>query len=131
MQLREVGTGVVVSTSTTDATGAYALRASAVPVDHVLFVKAAGFLSYSETVTVPDDQRLTRAIGLQPGQDAAPSEVGVSFTDPLDGATVSTEAVTVYGTVKGFEVASVKVNGVQAELLALGVLAPLLRRRRG
>ena len=120
VQLREVGTGVVVSTSTTDAAGAYSLATSAVPVDHVLFVKAAGFMTYSETLTVPDDQRLTRKLGLQKGNDMVPTNLGVVFTDPLEGSTVTTEAVTVYGSVNGFEVASVKVNGVQAELLGAG-----------
>ena len=57
VQLREKDTGTVVSTSTTDATGAFSLATSVVPMDHVLFVKAAGFLSYSETITIPDDQR--------------------------------------------------------------------------
>ncbi len=120
VQLREVGTGMIVSTSTTDATGAFSLATSAVPVDHVLFVKANGFMTYSETITIPDDQRLTKKIGLQAGGDVNPTDVGVTFTDPLDGSTVTTESVTVYGTAKGFEVASVKVNGVQAELLGAG-----------
>jgi len=117
VQLREVGTGAVISTSTTDATGAYALTASAVATDHVLFVKATGFLTYSETLTIPDDQRATKKLGLQPGEDMVPTDVGIAFTDPMNGATVTTDMVTVYGTVNGFSPASVKVNGVQGELL--------------
>ncbi|MBS1149627.1 MAG: amidase [Myxococcaceae bacterium] len=120
VQLREVGTGTVVSSATTDATGAFSLATSAVPVDHVLFVKATGFMTYSETLTIPDDQRLTKKVGLNVGNDVNPTDVGVTFTDPLEGSTVTTQSVTVYGTAKGFEVASVKVNGVQAELLGAG-----------
>ncbi len=117
VQLREVGTGSVISTATTDATGAYALAASAVGTDHVLYVKAPGFLTYSETITIPDDQRATKKLGLQPGEDMVPTDVGIAFSDPMNGATVTTDKVTVYGTVNGFAPASVKVNGVQGELL--------------
>ncbi len=120
VQLREAGTGVVVSTATTDATGAFSLATSAVPVDHVLYIKADGFITQSETVTIPDDMRLTKNVGIRVGQDVLPTDVGVTFTDPLEGSTVTTESVTVYGTVKGFEVATVKINGVQAELLGAG-----------
>jgi hypothetical protein len=120
VQLKEVGTGMVISTSTTDATGAFSLATSAVPVDHVLFIKASGFMTYSETLTIPDDQRLTKKIGMQKGEDMNPTDVTVTFTDPLEGSTVTTESVTVYGTVTGFEVASVKINGVQGELLGAG-----------
>jgi Synergist-CTERM protein sorting domain-containing protein len=119
VQLREPGTGAVVSTSTTDASGAFSLAAATVPVDYVLFVKAPGFVSSSQTVTVPEDQRLKMNVGLTMGEDLSGAG-SIRFSDPLEGATISTESVIVYGSVSGFEVAGVKVNGVQAELLGAG-----------
>ena len=119
VQLREPGTVGVVSTATTDASGAFSLGAATVPVDYVLFVKAPGFVSSSQTITIPEDQRLKLDVGIQMGEDLS-GPGSIAFTDPLEGSTITTQSVTVYGSVSGFEVASVKVNGVQAELLGAG-----------
>lgn len=117
--LLDRGTGATVGTATSDATGAFGLAVTAVPADYVLVVKAPGYRSSSQTVTVPDDRRLLVKVGLQPGQDA-PTELAVTFLEPLDGATLTTDTVTVYGTVQGFVLAGVTVNGGAAELLGDG-----------
>ncbi len=122
VELLESGSGTRVSTATTDATGAYSLAVMTVPADYVLVVKAAGFVTSSETVTVPGDRKLTVNVALVQGQDTA-QEASLAFVEPLDGATVTTDTVTVYGRVTGYELAGVKVNGVTSELLGAGGFA--------
>src|SRR5690606_30402 len=91
--------------------------------DYVLVAQAPGFMTSSETITVPDDERLQLALPLTPGQDPKPTEVKLQFIDPEDGATVTTGSVTVYGSVSGFQVAAATVNGVTAELVGAGGFA--------
>ncbi|MBX7101448.1 MAG: N-acetylmuramoyl-L-alanine amidase [Myxococcaceae bacterium] len=121
LTLVEKGSATKVSDATSDATGAFALGVMTVPSDYIILVKAPGYRTYSETVTAPDDMRLQVKVPMVAGTDG---ELGggttVAFSDPVDGSTVTTESVTVYGSVTGFEVAGVKVNGVTAELLGAG-----------
>jgi N-acetyl-anhydromuramyl-L-alanine amidase AmpD len=119
LSLREAGSGTEVSSATTNAKGEYELGVMTVGVDYLLVVKAEGYLTASETVTVPKDQRLQHDIILVPGTDVV-GDVRVSFVEPMDGATVLTDTVTVYGVVTGFEVVAVAVNGVAGELLGSG-----------
>ena len=86
VELRQPGTGVVLSTATTDASGAFSLAATTVPLDYVIVVRAPHFLTSSQTVTVPEDQRLVIKVGLQPGeQRSGPGTI--IFSDPLEGST--------------------------------------------
>ncbi len=119
VELRVPGTQALVTSATTDSTGAYALSVAEVPADFVVVVKAAGYLTKSETVTVPADRRLSVNFGIVPGSDPT-GEKGIEFTDPAEGAVINADNVTVYGTVTGMELVGVKVNGVTAELLGAG-----------
>ena len=122
LALMEAGSNTPVSTATTDASGRYELPVLTVGVDYLLVVKAAGYLTASETLTVPEDQQLKHDVTLVPGQDEV-GELKVSFVEPMDGATVTTDSVTVYGTVQGFDPTAVTVNGVTGELLGAGGFA--------
>jgi hypothetical protein len=119
VELRAVGSGAVVSSSTTDAAGRYVATVANVPSDFILVVRAAGHLTASETVSVPADRRLTHDLTLTPGQDTQ-GEATLRFVEPLDGAEVMTDSVTVYGQVTGFDLVSVTVNGAAAELVGAG-----------
>jgi uncharacterized protein (TIGR03382 family) len=119
LELREAGSGTVVSTTTSAADGAYTLAVGLVPADYLLVTKAMGFRTASETVSVPEDRRLTVDVALMPGEDM-PGEASVRFLEPMDGAEVMTDSVTVYGQVTGFDVAGVTVNGQVAELVGAG-----------
>ncbi|MBL8956292.1 MAG: N-acetylmuramoyl-L-alanine amidase [Myxococcaceae bacterium] len=120
VELFEPASGASVSTATADAMGNFVLGVMTVPADYKVVVKATGYQSHAETITVGDDGRMTLNVSLLPGS-AGPGERSVVFTDPLEGATVTTESVTVYGAASGFEVLSAKVNGVAAELLPGGL----------
>lgn len=119
VELFQPGSGTKVSATTTDSNGAYSLPVMSVPADYLVVVRAQGYLTFTETVTVPEDRKLAFNPALVAGQDQ-PGEASITFMEPMDGATVMTDSVTVYGTVKGFEVVGVKVNGVAAELLGAG-----------
>lgn len=119
LSLREAGSGTEVSTATTNDKGEYTLGVMTVGADYLLVVKATGYLTASETVTVPEDQQLKHDVTLVPGTDEV-GELQVSFVEPMDGATVTTDTVTVYGTAAGFEVVAVTVNGAAGELLGSG-----------
>ncbi len=128
VELREPASGTVVSTVTTDASGAYYAKVMTVPADYLVIVKKTGYLTASETVSVAADTRLALNVALFAGVDEA-AEVSVSFVEPLDGATINTDTVTVYGVVSGFDVTTVTVNGISAELLGAGgfsVTVPLV-----
>lgn len=116
------GSDTVVASAVTDAQGHYVVGVMTVPADYLLVVKAAGYLTASETLTVPDDQQLKHDVALTAGEDPA-GELAVTFVEPMDGATVTTDTVTVYGSVQGFDAASVTVNGAQGELLGAGGFA--------
>jgi N-acetyl-anhydromuramyl-L-alanine amidase AmpD len=120
VELREAGTGALVATAVTNASGAFSLDVTAAPKDYVLVARGAGFLTHSETVSVPDDARLSLKLPMNAGQDPVPGEVGLSFTDPQDGATVSSQTVVVRGAVVGMELAAVTVNSTSADLLGQG-----------
>ncbi len=119
VELFEPTSGVSVSKATADATGSFAVGVMTVPADYKLVVKADGFQSHVETVTVGDDRRMTLNVSLVMGSEL-PAEKTVAFTEPQEGATVATEAVTVFGAVSGFEMLGVKVNGVAGEALPGG-----------
>jgi hypothetical protein len=109
----------VVSTVTTDASGAYYAPVMTVPADYLVVVKKDGYLTASETVSIDAESRASLNIGLTVGTDMV-EEAVISFVEPMDGATINTDTVTVYGVVRGFDVATVTVNGVGAELLGAG-----------
>lgn len=119
VELRESTSGTVVSTVTTDASGAYVAPVMTVPADYLVVVKKAGYRTASETVTVPEDQRLSLNVAIAAGSDEV-EPASISFVEPMEGATISTDTVTIYGVVKGFDVAQVAANGVSAELLGAG-----------
>lgn len=119
VQLRAGTTGALVSTVMTDSAGAFFAPVTAVPADYVLVVKLAGYLTASETVTAPADQKLRLKLPLSPGQDST-GAMQVVFAEPAAGATVTTDTVIVYGSAQGFELASVDVNGVAADLVGAG-----------
>lgn len=131
VELREVASGALVDSATTDASGAYALEVATVPADYLLTVRAKGYLRSSETVTAPDDARLRHDVPLVVGDEPSPTDVALVFSEPLDGAAVLTSTVAVYGSVVGFEVAGVKVNGVQATLLGGGGFAAVVELALG
>ncbi len=119
VELREPSSGTVVTTVTTDASGAYYAAVMTVPADYLVVVKKDGYLTASETVSIDAESRAALNIGLTVGTDMV-EEAVVSFVEPMDGATINTDTVTVYGVVRGFDVATVTVNGVGAELLGAG-----------
>lgn len=128
VELREAASGTVVSTARTDASGAYFAGVMTVPADYLVVVKKAGYLTASQTVSISADARAALDVGLTPGDDAA-ALVELTFVEPADEATINTDTVTLYGVVRGFDVASVVVNSVTAELLGAGgfsVTVPLL-----
>lgn len=130
VELREPASGTVVSTVTTDASGAYYAPVMTVPADYLVVVKKTSYLTSSETISVPADQRLSLDVGLTAGLDEV-IESALTFVEPMDGATVTTDTVTVYGTVRGFDVATVTVNGVAAELLGAGGFSATLPLTQG
>ncbi|MGV3622108.1 MAG: N-acetylmuramoyl-L-alanine amidase [Archangium sp.] len=119
VELREAVSGTMVSSVTTDASGAYVAPVMTVPADYLVVVKKAGYRTASETVTVPEDQRLSLNVGIAVGSDEVEA-ASITFVEPMEGATVATDTVTIYGVVKGFDVAQVVANGVTAELLGAG-----------
>jgi uncharacterized protein (TIGR03382 family) len=119
VELREASSGTMVSSATSAADGTYTLAVGLVPADYLLVTKAMGYRTASETVSVPEDRRLTVDVTLTPGDDVT-GEASVRFLEPMDGAEVMTDSVTVYGQVTGFDVAGVVVNGQTAELVGAG-----------
>jgi hypothetical protein len=86
-ELREASSGAVVSTGTTDATGRYTLAVGAVPADYTLVVRAAGHVTSSETVSIPDDRRLTVDVALTPGSMGT-TEAALKFIEQIGRAHV-------------------------------------------
>lgn len=119
VELREASSGTVVASVTTDASGAYFAPVLVVPADYLLVVKKAGFLTASQTVTAPEEARLDLNVALVEGEDDG-AEAAISFVEPQDGATLTTDSVTLYGVARGFDLAGVTVNGVAGELLGAG-----------
>ncbi len=120
-------TGAKTSAMSQEA-GAYAVNLSNVPSDYLLVVKAAGFISRSETISVSDDARVTMNLELVPGEDVKPEPLRIGFTEPQDGSTVTTDAVTIYGSVAGFHLTSISINGATGDVFpegAFGVTVPL------
>ncbi len=115
--------GAVVTSASTGADGRFTLELTQVPAEYVLVARKEGFITHTETVNVPDDARLNVVLPLTRGEDPRPDNVEIVFTDPADGAHVSTEAVTVYGTVSGMQLASITISGVAGELLGAGGFA--------
>lgn len=130
VELREASSGSVVSTATTDAQGKYTLAVGTVPADYTLVARASGHVTSTETVSIPDDRRITVDVALTVGSSMT-TEAALKFIEPMDGAEVMTDSVTVYGQVTGFDVASVKVNGVTAELVGAGGFSATVPLTRG
>ncbi|MGQ0504263.1 MAG: N-acetylmuramoyl-L-alanine amidase [Myxococcaceae bacterium] len=120
VELRDSATGEVVDRKGVDAEGAFRLDSPKVAYDYVLSVTAAGYLRHAETVTIPEGGRLQVKLPVTLGEDVAPSEVGITLMDLKDGTVLNQDSVTLYGAVTGFEVASVTVNGLDAELVGAG-----------
>lgn len=112
------GSSMKVSETTADATGAFTLPVMTAPADYILVVQAPGYQLYTETFTASDEEQSKVEVPMVKGGGEIP-EFSVRFAEPADGATVSTPTITVSGSVSGFELASVKVNGVDAELPAV------------
>lgn len=123
VELREASSGTVVSTVSTDASGAYYAPVMVVPADYLVVVKKTGYLTQSETVTIPAEARLSLNVAMTEGMDEM-AQAELTFIEPADEATINTDTVTLYGVVKGFDVASVRlVSGstdLTAELLGAG-----------
>jgi N-acetyl-anhydromuramyl-L-alanine amidase AmpD len=122
VELKDVSGANVLASTMSAADGRYVLPAMGAPKDFRLDVRAPGHVGFDQTVSVPADRLLTVDLGLVPGLPVTPVK-GITFVDPLDGASVTTDTVTVYGRVQGFEVASVKVNGAAGEVLGGGGFA--------
>ena len=128
VELRQPSTGNVVASVSTDASGAYYAPVMTVPADYLVVVRKTGYLTASETASVPADARLALNLALTVGVDEA-VPASIEFVEPADGSTLNTDTVTIYGVVHGFDVTSVKVNDVAAELLGAGgfsVTVPLV-----
>lgn len=116
VSLVDPSNGAIAATATTGVDGSFSLTVDKAGTDYTLTVRRPGFLSTAETLTVPDDARMTVKLPLVEGNDAAPTDVAIELTSPKDGDTVDTETVTLYGVVKGVAVVSVTVNGKGADL---------------
>ena len=134
VELREAQSGTVVSTVVTDASGAYYAPVMTVPADYLVVVKKVGYLTHSETVTVPADARLSLDVALTEGVDEM-AQAELTFVEPADEATVNTDTVTLYGIVKGFDVTGVRLvtgaTDVSAELLGAGGFSATLPLAEG
>jgi hypothetical protein len=119
-ELHENGTGALVSTMTTDMQGNYALTAMVVPADYKLIVRAPGYITHAETVTVGTDKRVELNVSMAEGMDEGDGSAAIAFTDPMEGATVHTDMVTVYGTASSFELLTISINGAQGQALGGG-----------
>ena len=117
VRLVEDGTGTVLAMATTPADGSFHLDVTRVGIDAVLSVTAAGYMNYGETLPLAPDRRSTVKVGLASGMAAVPE---LQFLEPMEGQTVTTDTVTVYGSVTGFELSSITVNGVVGERLGAG-----------
>jgi uncharacterized membrane protein len=124
-------TGEEVGQAVTGADGVFEISLTEVSQDYILVVKAAGFMTRAETVTVPDDERLFLVLPVAEGEDPLPAEVAVEFIEPLDGAVINRAEITVYGSVGGFQVAQVSVNGHPAELVGAGGFAATITLEPG
>ncbi|MHB8875246.1 MAG: N-acetylmuramoyl-L-alanine amidase [Myxococcaceae bacterium] len=130
VELRD-GTGAVVASAVSSAAGAYSLDLTDVPSDYVLVAKGAGFITHSETVSVPDDARLTLNVAMTAGSEVLPGDMSVSFLEPLDGSTVSSATVAVRGSVVGMDVAAVTLNGFPADVGTEGMFSALVALNEG
>jgi hypothetical protein len=118
-ELHDAANGGLVSTAMTDAQGNYALSVTTVPMDYKLIVRAMGYVTHVETVTIGPDERQELDVSMVPGSDMVGTPT-LTFNDPMDGAVIHTDSVTVYGTVSGFDLLSVTVNGVTGQTLGSG-----------
>lgn len=123
LRLVDSMSGAEIASTVSGADGSYAFDLAQVPGDFLFMAKASGFLSKTETISVPDDERFAHNLAMVEGQDPLPSELAIEFIDPVDGATVNTDSVTIYGSVGGFDVQSVVVKGVNADLIGAGGFA--------
>jgi N-acetyl-anhydromuramyl-L-alanine amidase AmpD/uncharacterized protein YdeI (BOF family) len=111
--------GTEVSTAVTNVNGEYALGVMNVAQDYKLVAQKMGYIEVLETVTVPAENRVTLNVAMVAGIEL-PAQVTLKFTEPVDGAEVTTDTVTVYGQLEGFDATNVKVNGVLADQLGAG-----------
>jgi hypothetical protein len=131
VRLLRAGTGELAAQTQTRADGTFEVDLPEVGRDYILAVKAQGFLTAAETLTVSEEERLKVEVPLTPGQDVTQSEVWVRIVEPQDGAVVQAEAVAVYGAVEGLQLAAVTVNGAPAELLGAGGFAATVALAEG
>jgi N-acetyl-anhydromuramyl-L-alanine amidase AmpD len=119
VDLRQASTGALLVTTTTDAQGHFFAAATVVPADELLVVHASGFLTSSQTVTVPVDQQLVVTVPLTAGVDQV-GAVSLTITQPAEGDHLTTDTAAVFGTANGFDLIGVTVDGVTGQLLAGG-----------
>lgn len=119
VELRASVGGALASNTTSTSNGTFFLSAPKAPADYVITVRATGYVEESETVTVPADRQAEVIIGMTSGVEP-PRDLKVAFSEPQDGASVTSDSVIVYGAVTGFAPTAVTVNGVAGELLPNG-----------
>src|SRR5207244_3784526 len=86
--------GALVATDTTDGSGAFDLDTTQVNQDYLFIAKAPGYMTHSETVTVPDDERLSLVIPLSAGESVGGGGT-VTFLEPADNANLTGDSVVV------------------------------------
>lgn len=118
VELYASGTTTQVAQATT-TNGAYALDVTTAPARYVLVARATGYRTNSQTVSVTLDRQLEVNVLLHAGSDTGATQ-SLTFAEPAEGATLTTDTVTVYGAVAGFDLLAVQLEGVTAELLGEG-----------
>ncbi len=119
VELRD-GKGALAGTAQTSDDGSFAADVALVPADYVLVVRGPGFVTHSETVSVPADARVSVKVPMLAGADGESSGVRLVFSEPRPGAVVGLERLVVRGVVSGLEVVAVAVNGAAAQVLPEG-----------
>jgi hypothetical protein len=84
-----------------------------------MVVHASGYLTSSQTVTVPADQQVVVNVRLTAGVDVV-GMVSLTITQPGEGEHLTQDTATVYGTANGFDLIGLTVNGTTGQLLAGG-----------
>jgi N-acetyl-anhydromuramyl-L-alanine amidase AmpD len=119
VDLRQASSGALLASVPTDAQGRFFAPATVVPADELMVVHASGYLTSSQTVTVPVDQQVVVNVRLTAGVDVV-GMVSLTITQPGEGEHLTQDTATVYGTANGFDLIGLTVNGVTGQLLSGG-----------